>query len=93
MIKIVGNELWRGGEKIGWIEGAHIHDHAGKKLGYFEANMVYGEDGRKLAYIEGDHLISYGTTTKIPLETVSEGMEGGVLSELGKCAVYVLLGD
>jgi hypothetical protein len=93
MIKVVGAELWRGGEKIGWVEGQHIRAHDGKKLGYFEGNLIYGEDGRKLAYVEGDHLISYGSNSKISLEQVSEGIEGGVLSEGAKCAVYVLLGD
>ncbi len=93
MVKLVGNAVWRGGEKIGWVEEQHVHAHDGRKLGYFEGNYVYGEDGHKLAYVEGDHLISYGSNAKIPLEKVSEEVEGGVLPEIGKCAVYVLLGD
>jgi hypothetical protein len=93
MVKIIGNDIWRGGEKIGWVEGARIRAHDGTKLGYFEGNFVYGEDGHKLAYIEGDHLVSYGSDTKIPLEKIAEEIEGGVLPEIGKCAVYVLLGD
>jgi len=95
MIKIIGNDIWRGGQKIGWIEEHHVRAHDGRKLGYFEGNFVHGEDGRKLAYIEGDYLFSEGGSSgsKLPLEKVSEGIEGGVLSEIGKCAVYVLLGD
>ena len=91
----MGKEIWRGGEKIGWVEDHHIRAHDAKKLGYFEGNFVYNEDGHKLAYIEGDHLISYGGEheSKIALEKVSEGIEGGVLPEIGKCAIYVLLGD
>ena len=96
MIKIEGKDIWRGGEKIGWTEGNHVWDHAGKKIGYFEDRYVYGADGRKLAYIEGDYLVSYGgsgSEARIPLDKVAENMEGGVLPELGKCAVYVLLGS
>jgi len=93
MIKIVGQELWRGGEKIGWVEERHIFAHDGRKVGYFENNFVYNMDGHKLAYIEGDHLISYGSNSKVGLEHVNENIQGGVLDELGKCAVYVLLGD
>lgn len=95
MIKFVGNELWRGGQKIGWIEGNHVRAHDGKKLGYFDDHYVYGEDGHKLAYVEGDFLISYGASgdeSKVRLETVSEAVEGGVMSGIQKCAVYVLLG-
>ncbi len=96
MIKIVGNEIWRAGEKIGWIDGDHVRAHDGRKLGYFHDRFVHGEDGRKLAYIEGDDLVSYGAGSgegKVPLEKVSEAVEGGVLPEIGKCAVYVLLGS
>jgi len=52
-------------------------------------------DGRKIAYIEEDYLISEGSGTeaKIRLDQVAENVQGGVLPEIGKCAVYVLLGD
>ena len=93
MIKIIGKDIWRGGEKIGWTEENHVWAHDGRKLGYFEENYVYGEDGHKLAYIEGDHLIPYGGNSKVPLEKISEEIVGGVLPEIGKCAVYVLLGS
>jgi hypothetical protein len=95
MVKILGNDIWRGGEKIGWIDGDHIRDRDGKKLGYFEDKYVYNLDGRKIAYIEEDHLVSVGSgnEAKVDLDKVAEEVQGGVLSELGKCAVYVLLGD
>lgn len=93
MIKIVGSDIWRAGQKIGWIEGDHIHAHDGTKLGYFQSNFVFGEDGHKLAYLEGDRLVSYGGDSHIPLEKINEAIEGGVLPEIGKCAVYVLLGS
>jgi hypothetical protein len=93
MVKIVGNDIWRGAEKIGYVEGTHIRSHDGNRIGYFEGNYVYTEDGNKTAYIEEDHLVSYGGGSKIPLDTVNEAVEGGVLPEIGKCAVYVLLGS
>jgi hypothetical protein len=93
MIKIVGTEIWRGGQKIGWIEGHHVRAHDGKKLGYFEGDHVYNEEGHKLAYIEGDYLISYGSNIKVPLEKVSEEVEGGIGPGIDKCGIYVLFGD
>jgi hypothetical protein len=91
MVKLVGNEIWRDGGKIGWLDSHHIRAHDDRKLGYFEGNFVYSEDGHKLAYIQDGHLIS--GNAKIALDKVSESIEGGVLSEIGKCAVYVLLGN
>ncbi len=95
MIKIEGNDLRRGGEKIGWIEDRHVHARDGKKLGYFDNKYVYDAMGRKLAYVEGDHLVSYGGggESKVHLEKVSEAVEGGVMPGIEKCAVYVLLGE
>ena len=94
MVKIIGNEIWRSGEKIGWVEDDHIRDRAGKRLGYFRDRFVYDMDDHKIAYIEQDYLISQGSGSeaKIRLNEVAENIEGGVLSEIGKCAVYVLLG-
>ncbi len=93
MVKIVGNDVWRNGEKIGFIDGTHVRTHDGKRIGYFEGNYVYNEDGDRTAYIEEDHLVSYGGGARIPLDKVNESIEGGVLPEIGKCAIYVLLGN
>ena len=90
MVKLIGNDILRSGEKIGWVEGNRIRAHDGKLLGYFEDRYVYSEDNRKLAYMEGNRLCS--GNTNISLEKVNEAIEGGLLPEVGKCAIYVLLG-
>lgn len=92
MIKIEGNDIWRAGEKIGWVDGSHIRAHDGKRLGYFEGSHVYNILGQRVAYVDGDHLFSEGSNEgKIPLEKINEEIVGGVLPEIGKCAIYVLL--
>lgn len=96
MVKIIGNDIWRGGQKIGYIDGnSRVFAHDGKKLGYFQDKYVYNQEGVRTAYIEEDHLVSYGgsSNARIPLDKVNESIEGGVLPEIGKCAVYVLLGN
>jgi hypothetical protein len=95
MVKLIGNDVWRAGQKVGWIEGDYVKDRDGKKLGYFQDKYVYNLDGRKIAFIEQDYLISEGSGSeaKINLDQIAENVQGGVLSEIGKCAVYVLLGD
>ena len=95
MIKIIGNEVWRSGQKIGWVDDDHVRDRDGKKLGYFQDRFIYDMGGHKLAWIEEDYLVSQGSgdEAKIRLDQVAENIEGGVMSELAKCAIYVLLGD
>ncbi len=95
MIKLQGNEIWRGGEKIGWIDGHHIFDRDGRKLGAFEENFVYNEDGKKVAYIQGDFLYAEGGSAdaKTSLEKIAEDVGGGVAAEICRAAIYILLGS
>ncbi len=94
MIKIAGNDLWRGGKRIGWVEGNYIRAQDGKRLGYHYGNYIYAENGEKLAFIEGDYLCSEADFgKKIRLEAVNEALPGGILPEITKCAIYILLGN
>jgi len=93
MLKIIGNDIYRGGEKIGWVESGHIFAKDGKKLGYFSGEAVFDPLGNKLAYISGDFLYAQSGKTKIPLEKISEEIVGGVFEEIAKGAIFVLLGD
>lgn len=97
MIKLNGNEIWRGGEKIGWLDGHHICDRGGKRLGYFEDKFVFHEDGHKLAVIQEDFLVPYGAADtdmdKVRLGKIAEDVTGGVIPELARAAIYILLGS
>jgi hypothetical protein len=92
MLKLLGNEIYRAGDKIGWLERNHVFARDGRKLGYFDSVRVYSADGDKIAYVEGDTLYDAAGNPKAPLELVSEAIEG-VLGAVGKCAVFVLLGS
>ena len=93
MIKIEGYEIWRDGTKIGYIQGDRIRGHDGKILGSFSGNYVYNVQGHKIAYIEGDYLCSESATAaKVYLDKVNESITGGLLPEIGKCAIFVLIG-
>jgi len=93
MIKLVGNEIWRGGEKIGWVAGNHVFAHDGKKVGFFEANFIYSESDKKVARIEGDFLYAEGGESKVPLEKIAEDVTGGVITDIARAAIYILLGS
>lgn len=92
MIKIVGNDLYRGGEKIGWLDGRYVRAHDGAKMGYFDNSRVYDENGNKLAYVEGDYLYSYSSGEKVSLNKVAKEVEGGIAPGIEKCAVYTIFG-
>jgi hypothetical protein len=93
MLKINGHEIWRGGEKVGFIDGNYIRAHDWKKLGYFEGNHIYNMMGKKIAYIEGDHLYEAdGSNIKISLDKVNESITEGLITEICKCAIYILIG-
>jgi hypothetical protein len=91
MIKIENNMIFRDGSKIGWIEGSYIHAKDGAKLGYFDANHIYDASGHRTAYVEGDYLHSESGDKKMPLEKISEQVEGGLIQDIAKCAIYTLL--
>ena len=91
-MKLLGNEIYRAGDKIGWLEGNHVFARDGRKLGYFDSARVYSADADKVAYVEGDTLYDAAGNPKAHLEAVSEAIEG-VLGVVGKCAIFVFLGS
>lgn len=91
MLKLLGNDIYRETEKLGWIEGNHIFAHDGKKLGYFDVNHIYDANTDKLAYIEDNELFDASGSHKAHLDEVTESIEG-MASTPTKCAIYVLIG-
>ena len=45
MIKIEGNDIRRGGEKIGWIEENDMFNEDGKKVGYLKDLVASSRPG------------------------------------------------
>ena len=92
MLKIIGYEIWRNGQRAGYVDGDKIRGHDNRILGYFTSDHVYNAEGRKFAFIEGDWLSTGVSSARVPLDKVNESIEGGALPEIGKCAVYLLIG-
>ena len=92
MIKIVGNNIWRGGEKIGWLQDDNVYSHENRKIGYFSDNDIYNQEGRKVGYIEGDYIKTVDGK-EIRLEDNREHVVGGSISDLARAAIRLLLGD
>lgn len=93
MIKITGNDIKRGGVKLGWIEGNDIRDHLGQKLGYFSSNDIYRANGAKVGFIDGNNLYIVNGPS-IRLDDLRERhVNGGNVSDLIRAAVMILVGD
>ena len=95
MIKMIGNDVWRSGEKIGWVEGDYVHDKEGNRLGYFQDHAIFDVDGHKIAYVGGGHLISQDADSeaRVSLDDIDKVVKDCILPEIAKCAIYVLLGS
>lgn len=92
MIHIEGHELWRGGEKIGYLEGEKIYSHEAHKLGWVDEDHIYDHSGRKIAWIEGNHAET-PDGSKMELDDIHEHVEGGAISGALRTAIYLFLGD
>lgn len=91
MVEIIGNQIYRDGIKIGWFAGDGIFDEAGKKIGYFSAEAVFDAKGEIMARIEGDRVFSGNRT--IDLEQIIRSVSGVGISDSGKVAIAMFLGD
>lgn len=92
MINIVGNEIMRGGQRIGYLRGNDVFSHEGRKLGYVEGSRVFNYDGKKLGYLEGDFL-NTADGKQIRIEDNHQHVSGGSISDAERAAVRLLLGD
>jgi len=92
---MVGNDILRGGKKIGWLRGNDIYDWNGKKLGYYHDSIgdVFSASGRKIAYLRGNYLETSDGYTKVRLDEVHREVSGGGISEIARAAIRILLGD
>lgn len=92
MIKILDNELWRGSDKIGWLEINAIFDENGRKVGYFHGNDIFDGDGDKVGYVVNNRIHDMHGR-EIYLDDVREKIGGGSAPDIVRAAVYLLIGD
>lgn len=92
MIKIIGNDIMRGGEKIGWIRENDLYNEDGQKVGYFSSNDIYDRGNNKLGYIQGNYLYT-SEGHKLELDDIRKDIAGGSLPDLARAAIRLLLGN
>ncbi|MBI4991674.1 MAG: hypothetical protein HZB99_00450 [Candidatus Harrisonbacteria bacterium] len=92
MIKIVGNDIFKNGQKIGWVQSDDIYDSSGRKLGYYSGNDIYNRSGTKIAYVEGGSIKRENGST-ISVEQNRLRITGGNYSDICRAAIRLLFGD
>ena len=90
MIKIIGNDIWRDAEKVGWLEGNDVFGMDGRKQGFIRRNEIYSIDGRKLGYVENNKF-NRPDGTFLPVAEMVKDVQGGAVSELHRVAIKLLL--
>mgnify|MGYP001597430880 CR=1 FL=1 len=95
MIKIIGNDIKRDGEKLGWIDGNDVRDMSNRKLGYVVGDDIHrGSDGFKTAFVDGAFIIIGSSGKKISIvENRSRHVTGGSISDAMRAAIRLFFGD
>ena len=95
MLKIRENDIYRGGEKIGYIRRNDLFDRDGDKLGYWSesAGDIFDRSGKKIGYTEGNHLKDAHGGTVAKLSDIHAHISGGSYDDLVRAAIRMLLGD
>ncbi len=92
MTKIVGNDILRDGEKIGWISGNDILNSGGQKAGYFSGNDIYDHDGHKIGYVDGSNIKNMNGSVLMSIERLRARVAGGAYSDVCRATIVLLLG-
>lgn len=94
MIKIIGNDIKRDGEKIGWIDGNDVRDMSNRKLGYVIGDDIFrGSDGFKTAFVDGAYIISFSGKKMSVTENNQKHVTGGLISNEMRAAIRLFFGD
>ncbi len=92
MIRIEGHRVWRGADKIGYVEGNHLYNEDGHKVGYWSGNELYDHSGKRLLRIEGNRIVSAeGSGTH--LDDVIEDIPSATLPDIARVAIKTFFGD
>lgn len=93
MVKIIGNDILRSGQKIGWINGNDIMDGGGRKIGWFTSNDIFDREGHKIGYVIDSFICRANSSAKIAVSENNKHITGGGYSDICRAAIRLLIGD
>ncbi len=91
MIRIEGNHIWRGTDKIGWVEGNHLYNEEGDRVGYWSGDALYDIHGNRLLHIHNNRVIDRGGK-EAHLDDVIETIPSASMSEIARVAIKTFFG-
>ncbi len=92
MIHVSGNDIYRSGTKIGYIQENGIWSYDGHKRGYFSGNDIFNAGGMKVAWLEGEY-IHTENGRDIRIAENNQHVSEGDKSDACRAAIRILLGD
>lgn len=93
MIKIIENDIFRGGEKIGYIRGNEIWEISGNKIGYYRGDEIYNYKGVKIGYIDAGYIKYENGNRKISFQENKNRIIGETIPDICRAAIRLLFGD
>ena len=90
MIHILGKDIYKDGEKVGWLEDGHIFDISGKKLAYISGDDIFSSSGNKIAYLRGDAVNRVGHSATIHTDEINKKVTKGDFGDIERAAVFTL---
>ena len=93
MIKIIRNDIFRNGEKIGYIKENDIIELNGKKLGYYVGDDIYDYYRKKIGYLENGYIKYQNGDRKISILENKSRISGESISDVCRAAIRLLFGD
>jgi len=93
MLKIVGNDILKDSQKIGWLSGNDIFNLSNEKIGYYSGNDIYNHRGLKIGYVDGSIIKMAGNSMQISVQENRLRISGGAYSDVCRAAIRLLFGD
>ncbi len=92
MIKIEGHRVWRGGDKIGYVEGNHLYNEDGERVGYWSGDSLYDMKGDRLLRVRENRVIDRNGEEH-HLDDLIEDIPSASMPELARLAIKTFFGD
>jgi hypothetical protein len=92
MIKIVENDIFKDGQKIGWLSGNDIFNLSGTKAGYYMGNDIYDSRGVKIGYVDGNSIRMTNSSIIISVQENRARILGGTYSDVCRAAIRLIFG-
>jgi hypothetical protein len=92
MLHFRGNQIWRGTEKVGWVDGHRLYDEHGKKIAAWDGDEIFNGQGERMLKVRGNDLVDKNGRSHGKLDDMLEAVPATEFSEMARVAIKLFLG-